>query len=96
MGRLLLFASALFAVACAPALVRAEGAPPARASIDWDTDRASMTAKTEGYVITAPEDAVCTPAAEGAQRYSRKHKAILLCDGEHWKALQALAVEPER
>lgn len=75
-----------------PASAQDRGSPD-RASVPWDQETSSITSLPEGQVVTAPEDAPCTPAAEGAQRYSRLHKAILICDGRQWKAVQAVPLD---
>ena len=75
----------------APIFAAAERGPPSHNDIDWTTGSVTSL-PDEGAVIAGPEDAPCTAAAEGAQRYSRRYKTILVCDGRHWNALQTIPV----
>ncbi len=81
-----------------PAFARDEtSSPNAPASISSadSLERSSFIDVPSGMIITGPENGPCKPDYEGALRYSRKHKALMICDGNRWWKVNTSLPESE-
>jgi len=66
-------------------------APPTRPA---DLGTSAFASVPPGLIITAPEDSKCTLQYQGAERYSVRHNALLLCDGKRWNILKMEPLAP--
>ena len=90
-GAVLASALFLFSVAAHAADGDAEKKTTAPRAIDSPIDPHSYGVTVPlpvGTVLKGPETSACKHEYEGALRYSKQHKTLMVCDGEHWLALQ--------